>query len=74
MATIISARNGRYNESGTISAEVLFSDSDRYLHFTAAEHDQMDYGRQLFADLKAGKYGEVKPFTVTPEMLAAAKA
>ncbi|ECI2309189.1 DUF4376 domain-containing protein [Salmonella enterica subsp. enterica serovar Infantis] len=74
MATIISARNGRYNESGTISAEVLFSDSDRYLPFTAAEHDQMDYGRQLFADLKAGKYGEVKPFTVTPEMLAAAKA
>ncbi|EHE5102375.1 DUF4376 domain-containing protein [Salmonella enterica] len=74
MATIISARNGRYNESGTISAEVLFSDSDRYLPFTAAEHDPMDYGRQLFADLKAGKYGEVKPFTVTPEMLAAAKA
>ncbi|ENK0987314.1 DUF4376 domain-containing protein, partial [Salmonella enterica] len=34
----------------------------------------MDYGRQLFADLKAGKYGEVKPFTVTPGMLAAAKA
>ncbi|EAA7555526.1 TPA_asm: DUF4376 domain-containing protein [Salmonella enterica] len=74
MATIISVRNGRYNESGTISAEVLFSDSDRYLPFTAAEHDPMDYGRQLFADLKAGKYGEVKPFTVTPEMLAAAKA
>ncbi|EAS2108034.1 TPA: DUF4376 domain-containing protein [Salmonella enterica] len=74
MATIISARNGRYNESGTISAEVLFSDSDRYLPFTAAEHDPMDYGRQLFADLKAGKYGEVKPFTVTPGMLAAAKA
>ncbi|EIV4994400.1 DUF4376 domain-containing protein, partial [Salmonella enterica] len=29
--------------------------------------------RQLYADLVAGKYGTVTPFTVTPEMLTAAK-
>ncbi|EAQ6132353.1 DUF4376 domain-containing protein, partial [Salmonella enterica] len=45
----------------------------KYLPFTASETDSTDYGRQLFADLKAGKYGAVTPFTVTPEMLAAAK-
>ncbi|EDZ9931951.1 DUF4376 domain-containing protein [Salmonella enterica] len=80
MKNIINAvRNPYYNESGTINAEVQFegeTNSDgtpRYLPFTAAEHDPMDYGRQLFADLKAGKYGPVTPFTVTPEMLTAAK-
>ncbi|EBI3645300.1 DUF4376 domain-containing protein [Salmonella enterica] len=80
MENIITAvRNPYYNESGTITAEVQFegeTNSDgtpRYLPFTAAEHDPMDYGRQLFSDLKSGKYGEVKPFTVTPEMLTAAK-
>ncbi|EAQ6131879.1 DUF4376 domain-containing protein [Salmonella enterica] len=80
MATVTDARNGRYNENGTISAEVLFSDAfepdgktPKYLPFTASETDSTDYGRQLFADLKAGKYGAVTPFTVTPEMLTAAK-
>ncbi|EHI3193623.1 DUF4376 domain-containing protein [Salmonella enterica] len=80
MATVKDARNGRYNENGTISAEVLFSDAfesdgktPKYLPFTASENDTTDYGRQLFADLKAGKYGTVTPFTVTPEMLSAAK-
>ncbi|HEC8369045.1 TPA: DUF4376 domain-containing protein [Salmonella enterica subsp. enterica serovar Muenchen] len=80
MATVKDARNGRYNEHGTISAEVLFSDAfetdgktPKYLPFTASENDTTDYGRQLFADLKAGKYGTVTPFTVTPEMLSAAK-
>ncbi|EHK2737161.1 DUF4376 domain-containing protein [Salmonella enterica] len=78
---VTNARNGRYNENGTISAEVLFSDAfepdgktPKYLPFTASENDPMPYGRRLFADLKAGKYGAVTPFTVTPEMLAAAKA
>ncbi|EHK2735188.1 DUF4376 domain-containing protein [Salmonella enterica] len=81
MTTVKDARNGRYNENGTISAEVLFSDAfeadgktPKYLPFTASENDTTDYGRQLFSDLKAGKYGTVTPFTVTPEMLAAAKA
>lgn len=31
------------------------------------------YGRQFYADLKAGKYGPVTPFTVTSEMIQAAK-
>ncbi len=80
MAIIKDVRNARYNENGTITAEVLFSDAfepdgktPKYLPFTASETDSMDYGRQLFADLKAGKYGAVTPFTVTPEMLATAK-
>ncbi|EAW9115540.1 DUF4376 domain-containing protein [Salmonella enterica] len=75
MFTITDVRNGRYNEDGTILADVQFSDNAAlYLPYTAAAHDPMDYGRQLYADLVAGKYGLVTPFTVTPEMLAEAKA
>lgn len=80
MPVIKDAKNARYNENGTINAEVLFSDAfepdgktPKYLPFTASETDSMDYGRQLFADLKAGKYGAVTPFTVTPAMLTTAK-
>ncbi|EJJ0304706.1 DUF4376 domain-containing protein [Salmonella enterica] len=71
--TVTDARNGRYNENGTITAEVQFSDGDKYLPYTAAAHDPADYGRQLYADLVAGKYGAVVPFTVTPAMIRAAK-
>ncbi|HAN6195749.1 TPA: DUF4376 domain-containing protein, partial [Escherichia coli] len=41
--------------------------------FTATSSDVTDYGRQLYHDLVNGKYGTVSPFTVSPEMLAAAK-
>ncbi|HIB1491879.1 TPA: DUF4376 domain-containing protein, partial [Salmonella enterica subsp. enterica serovar Muenchen] len=79
MTVITDARNGRYNENGTISVEVCFDNNktedgvDLYLPYTAAVHDPADYGRQLYADLVAGKYGTVTPFTVTPEMLTAAR-
>ncbi|EJG5923443.1 DUF4376 domain-containing protein [Salmonella enterica] len=79
MITITDARNGRYNENGTISAEVQFegeANSDgtpRYLPYTAAAHDPADYGQRLYADLVAGKYGPVTPFTATPEMIQGAK-
>ncbi|EJJ0395649.1 DUF4376 domain-containing protein, partial [Salmonella enterica] len=35
--------------------------------------DPADYGPQLYADLVAGKYGTMTPFTVTPAMIQAAK-
>lgn len=73
MTTITDARNGRYNENGSVSAEVLFSDNEQYLPYTAAAHDPSRCGKQLFADLVAGKYGPVAPFIATPEMIQAAK-
>lgn len=80
MTIITDARNGRYNESGTITADVRFDDeiapdgTPLYLPYTAAAHDTAPYGVQLYNDLMSGKYGHITPFTVTPEMLAAAKA
>ncbi|EIW3592827.1 DUF4376 domain-containing protein [Salmonella enterica] len=70
---IISVRNGVYTENGNINSEVHFEGFDDFIPFTASSDDSEEHGRQLYADFKAGKYGPVAPFTVTPEMLTAAK-
>ncbi|EJP0285263.1 DUF4376 domain-containing protein [Salmonella enterica] len=70
---IITAKNGVYTESGLINCLVHFESLDDFIPFTASPDDPEAHGRQLYADLKAGKYGPVAPFTVTPEMLTAAK-
>ncbi|HAN6565408.1 TPA: DUF4376 domain-containing protein [Escherichia coli] len=77
---ITAVRNAAYNEYGAITCEVQFegavdaaSGEPTWSPFTATSSDVTDYGRQLYHDLVNGKYGTVSPFTVSPEMLAAAK-
>ncbi|EAA8947803.1 DUF4376 domain-containing protein [Salmonella enterica] len=71
---ILTAKDAVYTENGMINAMVHFEGFDDFVPFTASPDDVEGHGREIFADLKSGKYGEVKPFTVTPEMLTAAKA
>ncbi|HCM1918310.1 TPA: DUF4376 domain-containing protein [Salmonella enterica subsp. salamae serovar 28:r:e,n,z15] len=79
VAFITSVRNGVYNEDGSITCEIQFEGNTTsdgaplYLPYTATPGDGAPYGAQLYADLTAGKYGAVTPFTVTQETLAAAK-
>ncbi|EDC2496517.1 DUF4376 domain-containing protein [Salmonella enterica] len=70
---IITAKNGVYTESGLINCLVHFEGFDDFIPFTASPDDPEAHGRRLYADLKAGKYGPVTPFTVTPEMIQSAK-
>ncbi|EHT6196664.1 DUF4376 domain-containing protein [Salmonella enterica] len=70
---IITAKNGVYTESGLINCLVHFESFDDFIPFTASPDDPEEHGRQLYANLKAGKYGPVTPFTVTSEMIQAAK-
>ncbi|ECI5662810.1 DUF4376 domain-containing protein [Salmonella enterica] len=70
---IIAAKDGVYTESGMINAMVHFEGFGNFIPFTASPDDTEEHGCQLYADLKAGKYGPVIPFTVTPEMVTAAK-
>ncbi|WGE29408.1 DUF4376 domain-containing protein [Edwardsiella tarda] len=76
---ITAVHDAHYNEDGSINAMVVFGDAvdsegkPTLTPFTAMKNDPVDYGRTLYADLVAGKYGEVTPFTVTPEMLANAR-
>ncbi|EAO3106310.1 DUF4376 domain-containing protein [Salmonella enterica] len=70
---IITAKDAAYNEDSTINCLVRIEGFEDFMPFTASPDDTEAHGRQLYADLKAGKYGPVAPFTITPEMIQAAK-
>ncbi|ASO54635.1 DUF4376 domain-containing protein [Salmonella enterica subsp. enterica serovar Kentucky] len=76
---ITDAKNGRYCENGTIMVDVRFDDltaadgTPLYLPYIATKNDPEPYGVLLYNDLVSGKYGQIVPFTATPEMLQAAK-
>ena len=66
--------NARWLENGTIDCDVLFEGMDEALPYTATADDTAPTGQQIWQELQSGRWGEITPFTVTPEMLAAAKA
>ncbi|HAG4666379.1 TPA: DUF4376 domain-containing protein [Salmonella enterica] len=70
---ILAVKDAVYTENGFIVCQVHVDGFDDFIPFTASPNDTEAHGRQLYTDLKAGKYGSVTPFTVTPEMLTAAK-
>ncbi|EAW1321201.1 DUF4376 domain-containing protein [Salmonella enterica subsp. diarizonae] len=79
MTVITDAKNARYGDNGTITADVRFDDltapdgTPLYLPYTSTECDPADFGPQLYSDLKSGKYGPVQPFIATSEMIQSAK-
>lgn len=63
----------RYTESGAIDCDVLFEGMEDPLPYTATPEDTATTGQRIWEELQSGKWGEIAPFTVTPEMLEAAK-
>ena len=60
-------------ENGAVDCEVLFFGVEEYLPYTASPEDMDETGQRIWEELQSGKWGEIAPFTVTPEMLEAAK-
>lgn len=68
---------GRYEDvrhcrrliNGDIDCEVKLTATEGWFPFTASQSDPDAEGRQLYADIDAGKYGEVTPFALTDDML-----
>ena len=63
----------RYLESGVIDCEVLFEGMDTPIPYTATVEDTAETGQRIWEELQGGKWGEIAPFTITPELIAAAK-
>lgn len=61
--TVEDAKNPRYNNQmrNSISMDVKFKEFDDWLPFNAVPTDPEPWGRELFADAEAGKYGPVAP-------------
>ncbi|MXG38286.1 DUF4376 domain-containing protein [Escherichia coli] len=66
-------KNTRYLESGAIDCEVLFEGMDEAVPYTATPEDTATTGQQIWQELQSGKWGEIAPFTASPELIAAAK-
>ncbi|HAN4395747.1 TPA: DUF4376 domain-containing protein [Escherichia coli] len=63
----------RYLESGDVDCMVVFSGMETPVPYTASANDTAETGRQIWRELQSGRWGEIAPFTVTPELIAAAK-
>ncbi|HFT5825054.1 DUF4376 domain-containing protein [Escherichia coli] len=63
----------RYTESGAIDCDVLFEGMEDPLPYTATPDDTAKTGQQIWQELQSGKWGAIAPFTITPELIAAAK-
>ncbi|WP_407904891.1 DUF4376 domain-containing protein [Escherichia coli] len=71
---IKSIRNAHYLENGAIDCEVLFGGEEDYVLYTAVPGDTAPTGQQIWQELQSGRWGKITPFTVTPALIAAAKA
>ncbi|EEW1633813.1 DUF4376 domain-containing protein [Escherichia coli] len=66
-------KNARRLENGAIDCEVLFEGMEDFIPYTATAEDTATTGQQIWQELQSGKWGEIAPFSVTPELIAAAK-
>ncbi|EHR8766023.1 DUF4376 domain-containing protein [Escherichia coli] len=66
-------RNAHYLENGAVDCEVLFEGEREFVPYTAMQDDTAPTGQRIWEELQSGKWGGIAPFTVTPELIAAAK-
>ncbi|MGJ7685575.1 DUF4376 domain-containing protein [Escherichia coli] len=66
-------RNAHYLENGAVDCEVLFEGETEFVPYTAMQDDTAPTGQRIWEELQSGKWGEIAPFIVTPELIAAAK-
>ncbi|EEP9289979.1 DUF4376 domain-containing protein [Salmonella enterica] len=66
-------RNAHYLENGAVDCEVLFEGEREFVPYTAMQDDTAPTGQHIWEELQSGRWGEIAPFTVTPELIAAAK-
>ncbi|HAE1144363.1 TPA_asm: DUF4376 domain-containing protein [Salmonella enterica subsp. enterica serovar Enteritidis] len=66
-------KNAHWLESGAVDCEVLFEGETAFVPYTAIQDDTAETGQHIWQELQSGKWGEIAPFNVTPEMLEAAK-
>lgn len=70
---ILDMKEMRYLEDGSVSCEVMFVGASGYIPYRAVENDSAATGRAVWISLMSGEFGEISPFTVTPDMLATAR-
>ncbi|MEK8678649.1 DUF4376 domain-containing protein [Escherichia coli] len=65
--------NPRYIENSAVDCDVWFDGQPQPVPYTATPDDTSTIGKRIWLELQSGKWGKIAPFTVTPELIAAAK-
>ncbi|HAW0836174.1 TPA: DUF4376 domain-containing protein [Escherichia coli] len=65
--------NPRYTENSAVDCDVWFDGQPQPVPYTATPDDTSTIGKRIWLELQSGKWGEIAPFTVTPELIAVAK-
>nr|DAG59394.1 MAG TPA: protein of unknown function DUF4376 [Bacteriophage sp.] len=65
--------NPRYTENSAVDCDVWFDGQPQPVPYTATPDDTSTIGKRIWQELQSGKWGEIAPFTITPELIAAAK-
>ncbi|ELO4846853.1 TPA: DUF4376 domain-containing protein [Escherichia coli] len=65
--------NPRYTENSAVDCDVWFDGQPQPVPYTATPDDTSTIGKRIWQELQSGKWGEIATFTVTPELIAAAK-
>lgn len=65
--------NPRYTENSAVDCDVWFGGQPQPVPYTATPDDTSTIGKRIWQELQSGKWGEIAPFTITPELIAAAK-
>lgn len=65
--------NPRYTENSAVDCDVWFDGQPQPVPYTATPDDTSTIGKRIWQELQSGKWGEIAPFTITPEFIAAAK-
>ncbi|EPB2021102.1 DUF4376 domain-containing protein [Escherichia coli] len=65
--------NPRYTENSAVDCDVWFDGQPQPVPYTATPDDTSTIGKRIWQELQSGKWGEITPFAVTPELIAAAK-
>ena len=65
---ILNVKNPIYTgNTAFINCEVLFEGQSEYFPFTASLNDPEQYGKDLYAQIVNGEWGEIAPYVPTPQ-------
>ncbi|MGS0636390.1 DUF4376 domain-containing protein [Citrobacter sp. VF227] len=66
-------RNARYLSDGSIDCELLLPEQNIYIPITVTSSCTSETGMVLWQKFKAGEYGDIKPYVITPEIINATR-
>lgn len=66
---ITALKNARYLQNGAIECEIQIEGMEQIIPYTSTPEDTSSFGASVWQDLIDGKYGDIEPYVITPEII-----